>query len=216
MILASSSPRRSHLLTLLGIEFQVLTSDVDENVKPGESPEKYVLRLAAEKARSVSKLAAADQLIIAADTAVVHGNQILGKPVNKEDALAMLRSLRARTHQVFTGMAVWNPVDQKTLGDLCITDVLMRSFQESEMEAYIASGDPLDKAGAYAIQNSRFNPVQDIDGCYSNVVGLPICHLTVMLQQIGVNIPNLVSDGCRSIEGYHCQLIDKIQDDSSP
>ena len=211
MILASSSPRRRDLLSLLGIDFQVLTSDVDENVKPGENPKTYVLRLAQEKARSVSYLIGTDQVIIAADTAVVDGNQILGKPVNKEEALTMLRSLRARTHQVLTGLAVWDPEDRKLQEDLCITEVQMRSFQETDMEAYVASGDPLDKAGAYAIQNSSFNPVQRITGCYSNVVGLPLCHLTEILQHLELKIPILATQGCRSAQEYNCQLIEKIQ-----
>ena len=211
MILASSSPRRSDLLSLLGFDFQVLTGDVDESVKTGESPNAYVLRLAQEKARTVSKLIGADQVIIAADTAVVDGNQILGKPVNREDALTMLRSLRARNHQVLTGLAVWDPEERIVHDDLCMTEVQMRSFQESDMEAYVASGDPLDKAGAYAIQNSSFNPVQRITGCYSNVVGLPLCHLTDILQHLELKIPVLATQGCRSAQEYNCQLIEKIQ-----
>ena len=211
MILASSSPRRRDLLSLLGIDFQVLTSDVEENVRSGENPKAYVLRLAQEKALSVSKVIGTDQVIIAADTAVVDGNQIKGKPVNREDALKMLRSLQARTHQVYTGLAIWDPEGRKLHVDLCLTEVKMRSFQESDMEAYVASGDPLDKAGAYAIQNSSFNPVQRITGCYSNVVGLPLCHLSEILQNLEFKIPILATQGCRSAQEYNCQLIDQIQ-----
>jgi MAF protein len=212
VILASSSPRRHHLLSLLGIEFQVRTSDIDEDVKAGETPEEYVLRLAQEKSRSVSTLAGANQVVIAADTAVVDGNQILGKPVNRDEAKEMLRNLRARNHHVFTGLAVRDPRGEKAIMDLCVTEVRMRSYQESEMETYVASGDPLDKAGAYAIQNPRFNPVQEITGCYANVVGLPLCHLTEMLQDMEVDIPQMATLGCRTAQGYSCQLIEKIQD----
>jgi MAF protein len=212
MILASSSPRRYQLLSLLGVDFKVTTSDIAERVKPGESPKEYVLRLAQEKSQSVSTLPGSDQVIISADTAVVDGNQILGKPVNRKDALRMLDKLRARTHHVLTGLAVWEPVSKNMLVDICSTEVRMRAFQESELEAYVASGDPLDKAGAYAIQNYSFNPVQSITGCYANVVGLPLCHLTEMLQQLEVEVPIMATKGCRSALGYRCQLIDKIQE----
>jgi MAF protein len=215
LILASSSPRRHHLLSLLGIEFQVFTSDIDENVIPGETPEEYVLRLARDKSRFVSSPGGADHIVIAADTAVVDGNQILGKPVNREEALIMLRNLRAGSHHVFTGLAVRDPVAEKVIVDLCVTKVQMRSYPESEMEAYVASGDPLDKAGAYAIQNSGFNPVREITGCYSNVVGLPLCHLTEIMQEMELDIPQMVTQGCRTTQGYNCQLIEKIQDISS-
>ncbi len=215
MILASSSPRRRYLLSLLGVDFQVLTSDIDENVGPGDTPEEYVLRLAQEKARFVSSQIRAGQVVIAADTAVVDGNKILGKPVNREDALAMLRSLRARRHHVFTGLAVHDPLDEKVVMDLCVTEVKMRSYSDTEMEAYVTSGDPMDKAGGYAIQNPGFNPVEKVTGCYSNVVGLPLCHLSDMLQQMEVDIPLPVTHGCRTSQGYSCQLIEKIQDFSS-
>jgi MAF protein len=216
LILASSSPRRQHLLSLVGVDFQVLTAEIDESVKPGETPGEYVLRLALNKSRSISAPSAARQVVIAADTAVVNGNQILGKPVNSREAINMLRNLRARSHQVFTGLAVRDATNDEVMTDLCVTDVLMRSYHESEIEAYVASGDPLDKAGAYAIQNSGFNPVEEISGCYSNVVGLPLCHLTELLNRMGVNFQEAATRGCRISQGYNCQLVDKIQGYSSP
>jgi septum formation protein len=215
LILASSSPRRQILLSLLGVDFQVFTSDIDEDVKSGETPEEYVLRLAGEKSRYVSTLTGADQIVIAADTAVVDGKQILGKPVDRKEALKMLRSLRAGSHHVFTGLVVRDSVAEKVTMELCVTEVQMRSYQESEIEAYVATGDPMDKAGAYAIQNPGFNPVRAILGCYANVVGLPLCHLTGMLQQMEVDIPHDATRGCRTAHGYSCQLIEKIQDFSS-
>ena len=216
LILASSSPRRQQLLSLTGVDFQVVTAEIDESVKQGESPEEYVLRLALNKSRSISAPFAARHVIIAADTAVVNGNQILGKPVNSQEAIDMLRDLRARSHQVFTGLTVRDTAKDEVITDFCVTDVYMRSYHESEIEAYVASGDPLDKAGAYAIQNSGFNPVDKISGCYSNVVGLPLCHLTELLHQMGVKFQEAATQGCRTSQGYNCQLVDKIQYFSSP
>ena len=189
----------------------VLTSDIDESVEPGDTPEEYVLRLARDKSNSITSSISTHQVVIAADTAVVDGNQILGKPVNKDEALKMLRTLRARRHHVYTGLAVRDSLSGEVIDDLCVTEVRMRSYQESEIEEYVASGDPMDRAGAYAIQNSGFNPVHEITGCYSNVVGLPLCHLTGLLQQMGTDINETATRGCRTAHGYNCQLIEEIQ-----
>jgi MAF protein len=216
LILASSSPRRQQLLSLLGVDFQVFTSEIDESVTPGEAPEDYVLRLALKKSRSISAISAARQVVIAADTAVVNRNQILGKPDNSQEAINMLRELRARCHQVFTGLVVRDTANEEVFTDLCVTDVYMRSYRDPEIKEYVASGDPLDKAGAYAIQNSGFNPVDKISGCYSNVVGLPLCHLNQLLHQMGVKFHEAATRGCRSSQGYNCQLVDKIQGYSAP
>lgn len=216
LILASSSPRRQQLLALLGVDYQVLKAEIDESVKPGETPAEYVLRLALDKSQSISSPAAARQVVIAADTAVVDGNQIMGKPVNKQEAINMLHKLRARSHHVLTGLAVRDTASEIVITDLCVTEVLMRSYHESEIEDYVASGDPLDKAGAYAIQNFSFNPVQEISGCYTNVVGLPLCHLAESLQRMKVIYSEEATRSCRSAEGYNCQLADKIQGFSSP
>jgi MAF protein len=216
LILASSSPRRQHLLSILGVGFQVLTAEIDEQVQPGETPEDYVLRLALNKSRSISPSSTSRQVVIAADTAVVDGNQILGKPVNKQEAVTMLRKLRARSHHVLTGLVVRDLNSKIVIKDLCVTEVRMRSYSEPEIEAYVASGDPLDKAGAYAIQNSGFNPVQEISGCYTNVVGLPLCHLAELLKEMEINFRESATYGCRTPQGYSCQLADKIQGLSSP
>ena len=216
LILASSSPRRQYLLTLLGVEFQVLTAEIDERVRPGETPKEYVSRLALSKSQAINPSSAAGWVILAADTAVVDQNQILGKPVDSLQAANMLRKLRARTHYVFTSLSVRNTLTEEVITDLCVTEVRMRSYHESEIRDYVASGDPLDKAGAYAIQDSGFNPVQKISGCYTNVVGLPLCHLTELLKQMRINFEEHTTRGCRTSHGYSCQLADKIQEFSSP
>jgi len=206
LILASNSPRRRQLIALEGWTNQVMPAEVDERLKPGEAPDDYVLRLAQEKARSAAQRAPQGSLIVAADTAVVDNAQILGKPTSPAHAADMLRGLRGHFHQVFTGLAVMHVESSKLVTDKCITDVLMRAYNEEEIQAYVASGDPLDKAGAYAIQHSGFSPVESLEGCYTNVVGLPLCHLTPMLREFNLEPPNDLTGQCRSSSGYHCQL----------
>jgi len=206
LILASNSPRRQQLIALEGWTYQVIPAEVDERLKPGEAPDDYVLRLAQEKARSAAQRAPQGSLIVAADTAVVDNAQILGKPTSPAHAADMLRGLRGHFHQVFTGLAVMHVESSKLVTDKCITDVLMRAYNEEEIQAYVASGDPLDKAGAYAIQHSGFSPVESLEGCYTNVVGLPLCHLTPMLIEFNLEPPNDLTGQCRSSSGYHCQL----------
>ena len=218
LILASNSPRRRQLLASSGWAFTARAAEVDESPLPGERPLRYVLRLAENKARMVASQVAPGTVVLAADTTVVdcymgEGAQeevILGKPVNAEDAEDILRRLRGRTHQVYTGLAVLRANDQGLLADWCITSVRMRDYSDPEIREYIFSGDPLDKAGAYAIQHTGFHPVVDLQGCYTNVVGLPICHVTRLLKRVGV-VPDAVhNDGprltCRSPLPHKCQI----------
>jgi MAF protein len=216
LILGSSSPRRQQLLTFLGVKFQVVTAEIDERLLLGETPKEYVLRLALSKSRAIIPPSAGRWFILAADTAVVDENQILGKPVDSIQAINMLRKLRARTHYVITGLSVRDTMTEEVIADLCITEVRMRSYHESEIKDYVASGDPLDKAGAYAIQHSGFNPVQEISGCYTNVVGLPLCHLTELLKQLEIDHREHTTRGCRTPLGYSCRLVDEIREFSSP
>ncbi len=209
LILASNSPRRKHLLGLLDLEFRVVPADVDEATIPGEAPPDYVTRLAEAKARAVGEQFSNDTLIISADTTVVDGDEILGKPVDADDASQMLRRLRGRTHQVYTGVAVHRP-KRVMLTDLCATDVPMRNYSDEEMQAYIDSGDPLDKAGAYAIQHAGFQPVYGLQGCYANVVGLPLCHLTRTLIKAGQSPDVDVPTTCQTALGYHCLVYNLI------
>jgi MAF protein len=149
--------------------------------------------------------------VIAADTAVVDGDQILGKPGSQLQAVEMLNTLRARTHNVLSGLAVRDTKHDEILTDLCSTQVKMRDYNETEIYDYIASGDPMDKAGAYAIQNSGFNPVAQITGCYANVVGLPLCHLAELFYRLGINFHEGAIQGCRSGQNYKCRLVEKIK-----
>ena len=172
LVLASNSPRRRQLLALADWMFSVVVADVDESTRANESPADYVLRLAEKKARAIP--ASADQIILASDTTVVDGSDILGKPKDNADAVRMLTQLRGRTHQVYTGIAMLRMSDSILLTDLCVTDVPMRDYSDEEIRSYIATGDPLDKAGAYAIQETADRFVTRVEGSFSNVVGLPI------------------------------------------
>jgi septum formation protein len=204
VILASNSPRRRQLLALTGLEFRVLPADVDETPLEGEPAAEYVQRLAASKARAVSAQVDPDALVIAADTTVVDGNQILGKPVDDDDASRMLRQLCGRSHQVYTAVALLQ--NGKLLVECCGTAVPMREYSEAELQAYIDSGDPLDKAGAYAIQHLGFHPVEALQGCYANVVGLPLCHLLRALWKLGIEPDADIPADCQATFEYTCPI----------
>ena len=207
-MLASNSPRRRQLLGLTGLDFSVYPADVDETPFDGEPANAYVQRLAASKARAVGAQAASDSLVIAADTTVVDGNQILGKPVDNADAARMLRQLRGRTHQVYTAVAVLR--NAELMVECCGTDVPMRHYSDAEMQAYIESGDPLDKAGAYAIQHPGFHPVENLQGCYANVVGLPLCHLVRALRKFDIELASGLPSACQSTLGYECPIYEAL------
>ena len=215
LVLASTSPRRRELLALGGWKFTVQPAEVDESQHPGETPSGYVLRLAKSKARACAAShwnsrrmpADEDRIFLAADTAVVvDGNAILGKPRDTSQAVEMLRRLRSRTHQVYTGIAVTRVSEGNLCTDLCVTDVPMRIYSDEEIETYVASGDPLDKAGAYAIQHSRFHPVETISGCYASVMGLPLCHLTRTLRHFNIFPKTNLSADCQSSLEYICSI----------
>ena len=208
LILASNSPRRRQLLGLTGLDFSVHPADVDETPLDAEPANVYVQRLAASKARVVGAQATLDSLVIAADTTVVDGNQILGKPVDNEDAARMLRQLRGRTHQVYTAIAVLR--NTELMVECCCTDVPMRHYSDAEMQAYIESGDPLDKAGAYAIQHPGFHPVENLQGCYANVVGLPLCHLVRALRKFDIELASGLPSACQSTLGYECPIYEAL------
>lgn len=170
-MLASASPRRAELLAAAGVTFAVDTADIDETPRPDEAPDAYVRRLALEKARAVAARHPG-QRVLGADTTVVVDGAILGKPVDAADARDMLRRLSGRAHQVLTGVAlVGGATDQV---DLAVTDVWFAPMSEADIDAYVASGEPMDKAGAYGIQGRASCFVTRIDGSYSNVVGLPV------------------------------------------
>jgi septum formation protein len=185
IILASASPRRSELLESAGISFSVVPADIPEEPLPGELPAAHVLRLAQEKALAVVEIAQGD-LFIGADTVVVYDDEIMGKPVDAADARRMLSALSGRDHQVITGFAVHDRTSGVTHADVVSTRVFFKPLKLAEIDAYIATGCPFDKAGAYAIQGGAAYMVQKIEGSYSNVVGLPLCEVVEVLRGFGV------------------------------
>jgi MAF protein len=204
LILASSSPRRQQLLASSHLAFDVIPANVDESRLVEELPQDYVTRLAKEKAQTIARCAPPHGVVVAADTTVAINGTILGKPVDQAEAMTMLRLLRGRIHQVYTGLAVFRPADETCLSDWCVTHVQMRDYDEQEMLAYVATGDPLDKAGAYAIQHEDFKPVAQIQGCYANIVGLPLCHLTHLLERLGIQPPQNMPEICRDALQVQC------------
>jgi MAF protein len=210
LVLASNSPRRRQLLALAGWTFSTSAADVDESQLPqGESPSDYVLRLAETKAHTIR--ADADRIVLAADTAVVDGMDILGKPKDNAEAIAMLKRLRGYTHQVYTGVALLRLSDGLLLNDVCVTDVPMRSYSDEEIDAYVQTGDPLDKAGAYAIQHPEFHPVENMSGCYANVMGLPMCHVIRMMRKINLQPNTEVFAICETLLEYRrCPVSEAI------
>jgi len=214
LVLASSSPRRRELLALTGWKFATRPADIDETPQPGEAPGAYVLRLAVEKARVAAMQAGAGQaplktagcIVLAADTTVADRTEILGKPAHQAEAAAMLKKLRGKVHQVYTAIAVSAPALDAPLTDLCISNVPMRGYTDAEIEAYTASGDPLDKAGAYAIQHAGFHPVEGFGGCFASVMGLPLCHLARTLQKTGVTPPVDIAAACQKHLDYDCPI----------
>lgn len=208
LILASNSPRRRQLLDLLEMPFTVKVAGVDESQFPNESPAEYVLRLAETKARAIQ--AEAGQVILAADTTVVDGDDILGKPADDKEAVTMLTRLRGKTHQVYTGIALLRQSDGLLLKDLCVTDVPMRDYTDDELYAYVATGDPLDKAGAYAIQHPEFQPVARMDGCFASVMGLPVCHVILQLRKMGIQPDTDFFRDCETVLEYNCPVSSAI------
>jgi septum formation protein len=188
--LASRSPRRGELLGQIGVTFQVLPSDIDESVLPDESPEHYVLRLAGEKARVCRQMLAAQGLplrpVLAADTTVCIDGIILGKPEDDADAAAMLRRMSDRWHMVHTAIAVADGDRVETA--LSSTQVEVAPLRDSEIAAYVASGEPRDKAGSYGIQGLAGTFIRRIEGSYSGVMGLPVYETAQLLGKFGVNV----------------------------
>jgi len=185
IILASNSPRRRELLTQIGLSFTVSPADADERVMPGESPEAYAVRVALDKAR-IAADRAREGLVIAADTIVVVGDSVLGKPADARDAEDMLALLAGKEHRVITALAVMDAGTARSVTRTSVTKVWFRDLTTREIEAYVATGEPMDKAGAYGIQERGALLVDRIEGCYSNVVGLPLSLLGEMLREFGV------------------------------
>jgi len=274
-VLASASPRRRQLFSLLNVPFIATAANVDEEIGEGENPEGVVCRLSLAKARAVA-LSYPEDVIVAADTIVALDGDVLGKPADEAEAVAMLRRLRGREHAVLSGVTILSssapPLSPPTLGgtgalsrvgflesahptpmyghrkgtyyhilgwveaqtknlplrglgralppkiggagraitELAESVVWMRAYTDEEMIRYAASGDPLDKAGAYAIQHHNFSPVERIEGCYASVMGLPLCHLARALAQLGLMLPVDVPQACQGFTGHRCLVAGEI------
>jgi septum formation protein len=186
IVLASASPRRSDLLTQVGIRFSVVPSRIPEDVLPGEAPEEHVIRLSKEKALEVaSRAEVPGRWFIGSDTIVLLDETILGKPIDAREAAAMLRSLSGRSHQVLSGYAIHDRDEGTSICGAVSTSVVFKELTESEIAGYIASGEPMDKAGSYAIQGLGSFMVRRIEGSYTNVVGLPLCEVVEVLERLG-------------------------------
>jgi len=185
--LASGSPRRRMLLEKVGIEFQVINPVAEELSAAGKDPEIYAKNTAIQKARSViSKIK--DGIIIAADTIVVKGNEILGKPKNKQDAMRMLEKLSGTSHFVYTALVVLDKKSNRMETAIEKTKVEMRKLDEKEIQKYVDSGEPMDAAGAYKIQEGAASFIRGIEGDYCNVVGLPLATLIEILKKFDINV----------------------------
>ncbi len=210
-MLASQSPRRRELLKLLNVPFTATSADVDETPYSDEAPVALVQRLAQAKARA-AQAKGARGLILAADTIVTAGpgNGLLGKPQDAAEAVRMLRDLRGRAHQVHSAIALLDTSREGVWGDLCTSQVWMRPYSDEEIARYVASGDPLDKAGAYAIQHTDFSPVGRLEGCFASVVGLPLCHLTRTLHTMGVRLTVSTPAVCQRHFDHRCPVYRQI------
>ena len=189
LTLASASPRRRELMDLLGLEFAITPADLDEDSLLGESPVEMVERLSRQKALAVAA-GMESGLVIGADSTVVFEVQAVGKPVDDDDARRMLRMLSGTTHHVSTGITVVDAASGQILSDAMTSQISLRYLTDQEIDASIASGVPRDKAGAYAVQDTDLRPAADWEGCYNNIVGLPICRLLEMLQELGYQLPD--------------------------
>jgi septum formation protein len=217
LVLASASPRRHELLGLLELPFMAFAAQVDETSRPGEEPDVLVARLSATKAAAVAQgISTSDEwasespadlqnsLVVAADTVVVLDDEILGKPRDAVDAKQMLYRLRGVAHTVYSGITVVETSSGRATIHLSTTTVWMRDYSDAEIDAYVATGDPLDKAGAYAIQHIGFQPVARIEGCFTGVMGLPLGALVDGLAYFDITPAVDLAAVCHKRTGYPC------------
>lgn len=185
LILASASPRRIELLKMMGLDFEILPSSVEEESLDGESPQDHVLRLSEKKAAAIMKLHT-DALIIGADTIVVIHGEILGKPKTPDQARDMLGKLSGKSHQVFTGFTITRGKDNLLVKDVIESIVSFKVISDNEMDWYVNSEEPYDKAGGYAVQGMGAFLIKEIHGSYTNVIGLPLCEVITALTDLDV------------------------------
>lgn len=188
IVLASASPRRKELLDTIKLQFEIIPADIDETLESDRFSLDVIEKLALDKALDVSKRINYPALIIGSDTVVVINDQVLGKPKDKEDAFSMLKMLNGKTHKVISAIAIYNTAQDKTLVDSVSSEVTFREMTDKEITNYIDSGEPMDKAGAYAIQGIGGIFVSSICGCYSNIVGISVFKLAEMLKIFGISV----------------------------
>ncbi len=202
LILASASPRRRQLLACLGCDYAVDSADIDESALPAEAPEPHARRLAATKAQVVAARHPG-AVVLAADTIVVQEGAILGKPADAVDARRMLNALRQVPHEVISAVAVVDAGGTATSA-VHTSRVVMRTYTDAEVEAYLATGDPYDKAGAYAIQHPEFSPVERFDGCFASIMGLPLALSADLLAAAGLAVAPGWPQACTAFTGACC------------
>jgi septum formation protein len=224
LLLASASPRRRELIRLPGLPVETTAADIDETPLDHEPAADMARRLSREKAESIARTLrtsrSALRIIVASDTTVSLDGEPLGKPIDAADARSMLRRLRDRVHQVHTAITLIDLTsergspdrsrDARAITDLATSDVRMRAYSDQEIDDYIASGDPFDKAGAYAIQHSGFHPAENFAHCFANVMGLPLCHVTRSLRKLGIEPLNDVPRACQAHLSYGCPVFQAI------
>lgn len=219
LLLASASPRRRELIKLLGLPVETTAADIDETPLDHEPAADMAVRLSQAKAQSAAAPIPdpasriphpASCIILASDTVVSLDGEPLGKPIDADDARSMLRRLRDRVHQVHTAVTLIDATSDRAITDLATSDVRMRAYADREIDDYIASGDPFDKAGAYAIQHSGFNPAENFAQCFANVMGLPLCHVARSLRKLGLEPLNDVPNACQAYLNYQCPVYNSI------
>lgn len=215
LILASQSPRRRELIKLLGYSVQAVSADVDEASVTEPDAAVNVVGTARLKAVKIAEQwrqsnGNDDVVIVAADTTVALAGEMLGKPVDVADAWRMLKALRNCSHEVHTGVVLLALGSGREVSGVNTAVVTMRDYSNVEIEAYIASGDPMDKAGAYAIQHPTFQPVARLDGCFTGVMGLSICHLLQLFSQLGVAMQADLTAVTDAHQHFPCLLLDEI------
>jgi septum formation protein len=202
LVLASGSPRRRELLAALGIPFTVVVSNEPEPLLEGRAPREQAVQLALRKARAVAAVTA-EGWVLGADTIVVLDGEILGKPADPADAVAMLQRLRGRNHEVYTGLALVNASTGDEYPFSVPAVVAMRDASDDEIAAYVATGEPLDKAGAYGIQGKGGALVANFEGCFNTIVGLPLCGVATLLREAGFAVPT-ITPACLRPDGTPC------------
>lgn len=189
LVLASSSPRRQELIQMLGLPFEIATNDVDETVSNDLSPKQIVEELSLRKAQaSTARITDSQSIVIGSDTIVVYLEEVLGKPKDQEDAFRMLKLIEGKTHQVYTGITCIDVGESRIVTRSRVTDVRMKALSDEQIRAYIATGEPMDKAGAYAVQGIGSTIVESINGDHFNVVGMSLSLLSEMLEELGVKV----------------------------